>query len=228
MTGGGAGPLVVVKIGGGLAAIPGALEAVCAAVGDLARSSRVVVIPGGGSFADAVRDCDLKLGLSHDAAHWMAILAMDQFAHLLAERIERAELVDEPGGIAAASGEGRVAVLAPYRWMRSADVLPHSWDATSDTVAAFVAGALDAAHLVLVKPRDGPAAEMVDRCFQLVVPADLPWTAVGWERVGELANVIRSPGSTMPPPPAAPGARFSSQPAASREIRQSHPPAPGG
>ena len=48
-----------------------------------------------------------------------------------------------------------VAVLAPYRWMRAADVLPHTWDATSDSVAAFVAGALDAERLVLVKPVDG-------------------------------------------------------------------------
>ena len=45
-----------------------------------------------------------------------------------------------------------MAVLAPSRWMRAADVLPHDWDATSDSVAAFVAGALDAERLVLIKP----------------------------------------------------------------------------
>ena len=78
-------------------------------------------------------------------------------------------------------------MLAPYRWMRSADVLPHSWDATSDSVAAFVAGALDAARLVLIKPADGPPDELVDG----VLPAwccrpDLPWTVIGWERLDEL------------------------------------------
>ena len=92
-------------------------------------------------------------GLSDDAAHWMAILAMDQYAHVLAQRIERAVLVEEPGGIGPAVGAGRPAVLAPYRWMRSADVLPHSWEATSDSVAAFIAGALDADA-----PRAGEAA----------------------------------------------------------------------
>jgi aspartokinase-like uncharacterized kinase len=191
MTGPDADRLLVVKVGGGLAAIPGALGAACAAVTDLARRHRVVVVPGGGPFADAVREFDRREGLGDDAAHWMAILATDQYAHLLAQRIERAVLVEERGGIGPAVGAGRPAVLAPYRWMRSADVLPHSWDATSDSVAAFIAGALDAEHLVLVKPRDGRPEEMVDGCFLQVLPADLPWTAIGWERLAELPERLR-------------------------------------
>lgn len=184
---------IVVKVGGGLLALPGALEAASATLADLARRRRVVVVPGGGPLADAVRELDRRTGLSDDAAHWMAILAMDQYGHLLAERIERAVLVEEPGGIAAALAAGRVAVLAPYRWMRSADVLPHTWDATGDSVAAFVARALDAAHLVLVKPADGDPAAMVDRCFPLVVPVGLPWTVIGWQRLGELAGLLGEP-----------------------------------
>ncbi len=183
--------ILVIKLGGGLAAIPGALDAACAAVADLARRHRVVVVPGGGPFADAVREFDRREGLGDDTAHWMAILGMDQYAHALAQRIERAVLVEEPGSIGVAVGAGRPAVLAPYRWMRSADVLPHSWDATSDSVSAFIAGALDAVHLVLVKPRDGPPEEMVDSCFLLVLPADLPWTVIGWDRLGELPELLR-------------------------------------
>ena len=181
---------MVVKLGGRLAAIPGALARAVAGVSALGQRLRVVVVPGGGSFADAVRDADRRLGLSDDAAHWMAILAMDQYAHLLAERIEGAVLVEEPGAVGAALGPGGVAVLAPYRWMRSADVLPHRWQATSDSVAAYVAGALDAAHLVLVKPRDGPVTELVDGCFAQILPAGLPCTVIGWERAGELPSLV--------------------------------------
>ena len=54
--------------------------------------------------------------------------------------------------------------------------------ATSDSVAAFVAGALDASRLVLVKPADD-LAEPVDRAFASVVPAGLPVAIVGWERL---------------------------------------------
>ncbi|HYC31902.1 MAG TPA: hypothetical protein VEB59_06400 [Gemmatimonadales bacterium] len=181
---------VVVKIGGGLLQADGALGAVALGVASLARQWRVVVVPGGGPLADAVRRLDETIGLSDDAAHWMAMLAMDQYAHVLAERLERAVLVEEPGGIAGAFGGGRVAVLAPSRWMRSADVLPHTWDATSDSVAAFVAGALGARYLVLIKPVDGDPAALVDPCFGAVVPVGLPWAAVGWRRLGEVPEMV--------------------------------------
>ena len=83
-----------------------------------------------------------------------------------------------------------VAVLAPSRWMRAADVLPHTWEATSDSVAAFVAGALDAAHLVLVKPVAGGAENWWMRCFHAVLPAGMPCTVLHWERVGALPMLL--------------------------------------
>jgi aspartokinase-like uncharacterized kinase len=181
-------PLLVVKVGGGLSALPGALDAVCRAVSDLGRTRRIVVVPGGGPFADAVRTFEALHRLSADAAHWMAILAMDQYAHVLAERIAGARMVEEPGGIDEAIGQAGVAVLAPSRWMRAADVLPHTWQATSDSVAAFVAGALDAERLILVKP--APESETtVDPCFRSVLPAGLPYTVLPWDRVAELARL---------------------------------------
>ena len=144
-----------------------------------------MVVPGGGPFADSVRRFAEAAPLSDDAAHWMAMLGMDQYAHVLAERIP-APLVEEAGAIAVAVGQAGVAVLAPYRWMRAADVLPHSWDATSDSVAAFVAGALDAERLVLVKPVDqAPGRRLTDPCFDSVRPAGLRCDVAGWRRIGE-------------------------------------------
>lgn len=185
------GPLIVVKVGGGLCSAPGALDTVGAALAELGRHRRLLVVPGGGPFADAVREFDRRERLSADAAHWMAILAMDQYAHALVERIPGAVLVEEPGAVGAALVQPGVAVLAPYRWLRAADVLPHSWDATSDSAAAFVAGALDAERLVLIKPASaGPAAELLDACFASVLPVDLPWTVLAWERIGELGELL--------------------------------------
>ena len=175
----------VVKVGGGLLRTPGALERVCAAVAARGRREPLVVVPGGGPLADAVRALDREVGLSPDASHWMAVLAMDQYAHLLGERIPGGRLVEEPGAIAAVLAAGEIAILAPSRWLRAADTLPHSWEATSDSVAAFVAGALDAVRLDLVKPAE-VGVEGVDACFATVVPAGLEVRIVGWERfVGE-------------------------------------------
>jgi len=180
------GRLTVVKVGGGLSAIPGALDSVAAALASAGRRCRLVVVPGGGPFADSVRHFADTVPISDDASHWMAMLGMDQYAHMLAERIP-APLVEEPGAVAAAVGQVGVAVLAPYRWMRAADVLPHSWDATSDSVAAFVAGALDAERLVLIKPVDqAHGLRLTDPCFESVRPAGLRCEIVGWRRVGEV------------------------------------------
>ena len=187
--------LTVVKVGGGLSAAPGALAAVGAALSTAGRRHRLVVVPGGGPFAEAVRTFGRREPLSADAAHWMAMLGMDQYAHVLAERIAGAALVEEPGGLPAVLGETGVAVLAPYRWLRAADVLPHTWDATSDSVAAFVAGALDAERLVLVKPASGDStAGMVDSYFDAVRPAGMPVLVLGWERIGELERVLEGGG----------------------------------
>ena len=179
-------PLSVIKIGGGLAAVPGALNRVCRAVSASGCNHRILVVPGGGAFADTVREFDHTMGLSADAAHWMAILAMDQYAHVLADRIPGAALIDEPDALLQALPSSGVAVLAPYRWMRSADVLPHTWEVTSDSIAAFVAGALDAARLILIKPAPG-LSDPVDPCFGATLPAGLPYFTIAWDRIDELA-----------------------------------------
>jgi aspartokinase-like uncharacterized kinase len=182
----GAGTISVIKIGGGLAAHPGAIDKVCAAVAEVARNHRIVVVPGGGPFADAVREFDRQVGVSSDAAHWMAILAMDQYAHVLAGRIPGALLVEGPGAISEALSTGRVAVLAPSRWMRSADVLPHTWKVTSDSIAAFVAGALDATRLVLVKPTE--VGNPVDSYFASALPTGMACVIIGYDRIEQLTQ----------------------------------------
>ncbi|HEV7366470.1 MAG TPA: hypothetical protein VGN76_11540 [Gemmatimonadales bacterium] len=176
----------VIKVGGSLATIPHALERVC---GELARASqdhRLLIVPGGGPFANAVREFEHQVGMSSDAAHWMAILAMDQYAHVLVGRIAGAVLVDQPGAVAEMVALGRAAVLAPSRWMRSADVLPHTWEVTSDSIAAFVAGALDAARLFLIKPT--AAGETVDAYFTTALPRGMPYSVLGYDRIEQLSQ----------------------------------------
>ena len=165
--------LVVLKIGGATCRDYAALRLVLDATGRLARRSRLLVVPGGGEFADQVRMAQVAQGFSDDAAHWMAILAMDQMAHLIADRLERASLVRDRAGIKAAHQSGRIPVLAPHDWIRAADALPHSWDVTSDSIAACIAGELGARELILLKPVDGPLGQLVDAAFAVLCPAGL-------------------------------------------------------
>jgi aspartokinase-like uncharacterized kinase len=189
MMGSPAGAVTVIKIGGGLTWVPGALDRVCLAVGHVSREWPIVVVPGGGPFADGVREFDRRVGVSSDVAHWMAILAMDQYAHVLASRIPGAVLVDEPGCIRQGLSPAGAVVLAPSRWMRSTDVLPHTWDVTSDSIAAFVAGALDARLLILIKPDSAPS-DHVDPYFLTTLPAEIPYAIVGCDRIEELPQEL--------------------------------------
>jgi aspartokinase-like uncharacterized kinase len=148
--------LTVVKVGGGLAreAGDGALRTLCRAIGDAGAGHELLVVPGGGGFAGVVREHDGRFGLRPETAHRMAILAMEQFGWLLSELI--------PGGVActdltparAIAARGRTPILLPAALLVE-DPLPASWAVTSDSIAAWVAGAGHAGRLVLVKPVAG-------------------------------------------------------------------------
>ena len=181
----------VVKVGGGLLGRAGALDLVVEALTAFRTGRRVVVLPGGGPFADAVRQMFKRIKIGEDAAHWMAILGMDQYAHALAARIPGAALVDDPLGIAEALQTGRLPVIAPYRWLRAADPLPHTWEVTSDTIAAWLAGALGARRVVLIKPIHSEGKKLVDGYFLRSLPQGVEHLVVTAEDLGQLDVALR-------------------------------------
>lgn len=181
---------MVVKVGGSLLAAGHHLDSVLAEIVDAGGRLPLVVVPGGGRFADAVRDADRLLGLGDDAAHWMAILAMNQYAHLLASRLPEARLVESAREIESSIEERRLPVLAPYRWLREADPLPHSWDVTSDSIAAWVAGMLGAERLVAVKPPGASGPALVDPCFTTYLPSHVRPFIVAADRIDELRAAL--------------------------------------
>jgi|SRR5262245_6821836 len=186
---------IVVKVGGGLLAHAHHFDAVLETIGAAARDRRLLVVPGGGPFADIVRDVDRRLPLSATAAHWMAVLAMDQYAHVIAERLPNGRLVADRQAIETALDARRVPVLAPFRWMREVDLLPHTWDVTSDSVAAWISGEVGARKLVLVKPpgarADGRSnGALVDGYFSRALPASVTSVALTADRTDELRTEL--------------------------------------
>jgi aspartokinase-like uncharacterized kinase len=160
----------VVKVGGALLSLGDALPHTLSALERLSADHSFLVIPGGGPFADSVRRVHEHQAITPSAAHWMAILGMDQYAVLLASRIRNGELVHHRSEIASAHARGSIPVLAPYRWLREADPLPHSWDVTSDSIAAWLAAEIGAPRLILVKPVVGDRHTMIDRYFEQACP----------------------------------------------------------
>jgi len=162
-------PLAVVKLGGSLVE-----SADLKTWLTLLSALPVVVVPGGGPFADHVRSTQRKMGFGDACAHKMALAAMEQFGCLLADL--------EPKLNPAASLTDMYLQLAkgrPVLWLPSAigdhPDIPQTWDVTSDSLAAWVAGQTGSPRLVLVKSAslsgatakigDLVASGMVDRAF---------------------------------------------------------------
>lgn len=128
-------PFYVLKLGGSLI---GSARPIVSRLSCLAsKGYSFLVVPGGGPMADLVRKLFSRYSLSDEAAHWMAILAMEQYAYLLADGTG-AVLTKE---IARCAG---VKILLPYHALMEGDSgLVHCWDYTSDAVAALVASRLN-------------------------------------------------------------------------------------
>ncbi len=139
--------LAIVKLGGSHATGPHLkdwLRAIAAEAGSIA------IVPGGGPFADAVRTAQASMGYDDRAAHLMALMAMAQFGRALESLNPALRLAVSRLAILRALKDNKVPVWSPER-MTCAAGLPETWDLTSDSLAAWLAGALGASRLLLIK-----------------------------------------------------------------------------
>lgn len=147
--------LVVVKVGGSLMQNPPALRKLCTTLSDAAKKHQMLVVPGGGEFADAVREADKRFSLSNTAAHNMAILGMDQYGLLLADLTPNSAAINTLDEVKTALDGGKLPIFLPSQLMLTDDALENSWAVTSDAIAAYLAGCFGAQRLLLLKDVDG-------------------------------------------------------------------------
>lgn len=197
-------PPVVVKVGGSLVEndrIGGALDIVARA------SRRIVVVPGGGVFADVVRKAQVGYQFSDEAAHRMAILAMHQTACILMDLQPRLVGADSLAAMRAIWRRGQIPVWLPLKMCEDDNEIPADWSITSDGLAARLAERLRSPSVVLVKSvraRGGASAfdlardGVVDAIFAAIATrAKLTWRVFGpGEEVGlaELLGAARRGG----------------------------------
>jgi aspartokinase-like uncharacterized kinase len=89
--------------------------------------------------------------------------------------------VASPRAIREALAAEALPVLAPARWVDREDPLPATWEVTSDSVAAWVAGRIGARRLLLLKSfrfrtrrvAAGELGDAVDAFFLRALPAGL-------------------------------------------------------
>jgi len=169
--------VTVFKIGGSLFDLPNLREVVRRILA--ARpAAAAVLIAGGGPAADLIRTWDQTYSLGDEAAHELALEAMDLTASLLARFFPEARLVRSEQQIRRAAAEGAMCLVCAGCFMKAAESggrspLERSWRTTSDSIAAWTAEILGA-ELVLVKSAPLPAGisfeeaariGFVDECF---------------------------------------------------------------
>jgi 5-(aminomethyl)-3-furanmethanol phosphate kinase len=183
----GEGP-VVVKLGGSLAFSHSLQEWILACT---ACAGRVVIVPGGGPFADTVRSAQAQMQFDDLAAHQMAVLAMEQYGRAVASRSALLALADTADAIRHCLARQHVPVWSPARMVFGAHDIAASWDVTSDSLAAWLSNSIGAARLLIVKSVE--LASGRERCESLIAAGVLDKAFPHYLRSGAVRCSILGP-----------------------------------
>ena len=147
--------MAIVKVGGSLAVHPEKLRTLCAKLSEVSKKVKLIVVPGGGEFADVVRNSHKRFNLSLTVSHRMAILGMDQYGFLLSDLLPHSSILNQLEYAQRILDLGKLPVFLPSNFLFSKDPLENSWDVTSDSIAVYIAGQLHASRVVLVTDVNG-------------------------------------------------------------------------
>jgi 5-(aminomethyl)-3-furanmethanol phosphate kinase len=159
----------VLKLGGSLLDAPNLRERFDQMLAEIAPKLNLVIV-GGGEWVEEVRRLDRIHGLEPAWVHELCIDLMQHTAALAQQILNVGPLVtqscelddlvrtsteriscDEAVVVAGAS------IVAPTAYRSTIrGLLPHSWEVTSDSIAACLAQSLGGCELILLKSADGP------------------------------------------------------------------------
>ena len=162
-------------------------------------AGKVVIVPGGGLFADAVRSAQQVWNFDDVTAHRMALLAMGQYA-LQLQAIQPALIgANSLAAIENALQANQIPIWLPNAMVSVASEIPATWNISSDSLAAWLAHQMHATQLILVKTCDVDADlsvtdlasdGIVDVCFaEMIRGRNFAVDVVSkneWQRVREM------------------------------------------
>ena len=127
---------------------------------------RVVIVPGGGRFADVVREAQQHWGFDDLAGHNLAVLGMAQMAQMLKGLCPTLQCARDEAEICAELAAGAVPVWMPLDLLREAPDELTNWGVTSDSLALRLAARLQAEGVIMVKSCAVPSGADEDALVQ--------------------------------------------------------------
>jgi aspartokinase-like uncharacterized kinase len=150
---------IIIKIGGKILETPQSLESTISQFRTLLFDKRilnnVVIIPGGGNYANFIRILDKEIDLGDDRAHWMAIKAMEFLGKRSIKNYPEIEIIKEFDLLIKSPQNKKIVLFLPYEYLFKYDELPHSWNITSDSITLYLANKLKLQECFLIKDVDG-------------------------------------------------------------------------
>jgi len=140
--------MIVIKLGGSLAQANTLLHCLNR-IEQQYHGQAVVIVMGGGDFANQVRVAQQQWQFDDNSAHAMAILAMQQMAWLVKGLKADFELVQSVNAMLPSSSKMMI-WLPDVNELNNAGI-PATWDISSDSLAAWLANTLSADELILIK-----------------------------------------------------------------------------
>lgn len=141
----------VVKLGGSLHESPHLV-----ALLEALAQSAVIIVPGGGPFADQVRASQKKRAYDDATAHAMAVLAMAQYGLMLKGLCPHLLATEQIPQLTPLASTGSSVVWLPNLELLTEPEIPQTWEVTSDSLAAWLTKHLNLPRLLLVKSTGWP------------------------------------------------------------------------
>jgi aspartokinase-like uncharacterized kinase len=141
--------MIVIKLGGSLVSANTLLHCLNR-IEQQYQDKSVVIVPGGGAFADQVRIAQQHWQFDDYHAHAMALLAMQQMAWLIHGLKPDFVIADSVRAIKQ-QREQKIIIWSPELAELNKAGIPASWNITSDSLAAWLAKSLSADELILIK-----------------------------------------------------------------------------
>ena len=112
---------------------------------------QVVLVVGGGPFADVVRDSQKQHHYDDRTAHNMAMLGMQQYAEMIANISPTLTLTYDIASIHKVLDEDGIPVWMPYNMLINETAIQPDWNMTSDGLATWLAEQMNIQQLLFIK-----------------------------------------------------------------------------